>query len=158
MFAMVGEKVHVRAAKITDREAFARMWEDFVALIPSEPGNRAMTATNWSRLMDQDNPLRCIFAVDGDDRPIGFTLFLTFPFTWAEGDACYLLDIYVRSESRGRGAAQAMIAHLAALGRASGWFKIFWMTQPDNDSAQRLYDKLAQRMDYIRYDLAVSES
>ena len=59
-------------------------------------------------------------------------------------------------ESRGKGIAQAMIAHLRALGEKAGWFKIFWMTQHDNFTAQHLYDKVAKRMDYIRYDLNVS--
>ncbi len=149
--------VTVRPALPQDRAAFLAMWRDFVATAPDEPGNHEMGERNWDRLMDRTSGLRCILAVDGDDTPQGFTLFVTFPFTWSKGDACYLEDIFVRAESRGSGAARAMIAHLRQLGEEAGWFKIFWMTQPDNFTAQRLYDKVAQRMDYLRYDLNISE-
>ena len=60
-------------------------------------------------------------------------------------------------KAAGKGAAQAMIAHLRQMGEAAGWFKIFWMTQSDNFPAQRVYDKVARRMDYLRYDLNVSD-
>ncbi|WP_442577500.1 N-acetyltransferase family protein [Mesorhizobium sp. ASY16-5R] len=154
---MTTPAVTIRPALPKDRAAFLEMWRDFVSLAPDEPGNPQMGERNWDRVADAASGLRCIVAVDADDVPQGFTLFLTFPFTWSKGDACYLQDIFVKAENRGSGAARAMISHLEQLGREAGWFKIFWMTQPDNFTAQRLYDKVAQRMDYLRYDLNVSE-
>jgi hypothetical protein len=46
---------------------------------------------------------------------------------------------------------------LAALGRREGWLKIYWMTQADNVTAQRLYDKLATRSPLVRYDMMLNE-
>lgn len=147
----------VRDVREGDRDAFLAMWADFVTTFPEEPGNPAIGELNWSRVAGKDPTLRCILALDEDERPLGFTLYLTFPFTWARGDACYLQDIYVRPEARGRGAAQAMIENLRRKGLERGWFKIFWMTQPDNHVAQRVYEKVARRMDYWRYDLNICE-
>ena len=147
--------VSVRPATEADRNAFLSMWADFTSLAPDEPGDRDMGMVNWSRITDAANGLQCVVAVDEADTPIGFTLFLAFPFTWSHGDVCYLLDIYVEPQSRGKGVAQAMIGELSQIGQAAGWFKIFWMTQSDNFTAQRLYDKLATRMDYLRYDLTI---
>lgn len=147
--------VHVRSANAEDRFAFLDMWADFVALAPLEPGNRGMGEKNWERIEDTGSGLRCIVALDHNSSPVGFVLFLAFPFTWSRGDACYLQDIYVRPENRGQGIALALIDHLHELGREAGWFKIFWMTQSDNYPAQRLYDKVAKRMDYLRYDLPI---
>lgn len=147
----------VRGARQGDRDAFLVMWADFVATFPSEPGNPAIGELNWSRIAAKEPTLRCILALDEGGRPLGFTLYLAFPFTWSRGDACYLQDIYVRPEARGRGAAQAMIENLRQQGLEHGWFKIFWMTQPDNLVAQRVYEKVARRMDYLRYDLDVCE-
>lgn len=146
----------IRKAEAHDRDAFLEMWRDFVSLIPDEPGNHQMGETNWNRIMDPDHDLQCIVAAGDDGRPQGFTLFLAFAFTWSTGDACYLQDIYVQPQNRGKGIAQAMIEHLRQLGQEAGWFKIFWMTQADNTAAQRVYDKVAKRMDYWRYDLDVS--
>lgn len=145
----------VRAAEAKDRDAFLAMWREFVALAPDEPGNHAMGELNWHRIMDPGSGLRCLIACSPEGVPVGFTLYLTFPFTWSRGDACYLQDIFVDAGQRGKGVAQAMIAELRVIGEAAGWYKIFWMTQPDNHAAQRLYEKVARRMDYLRYDLVV---
>jgi len=154
---MTARSITVRPAQERDRAAFQEMWADFVALAPGEPGNHRMGDLNWSRVMDEENGLSCILAVDETDTPVGFTLYLAFPFSWSRGDVCYLQDIYVRARFRGRGVARTMIGRLRELGEAAGWFKIFWMTQSDNFTAQRLYDSLAVRKDYIRYDLGVGE-
>ena len=149
--------ISVRDMRAQDREAFLAMWADFVALAPGEPGNHAMGELNWQRIVDPENPLKAIVAVSEDGALLGFTLYVALPFTWSRGDACYLEDIFTVAEARGRGVARAMLAELEARGRAAGWFKIFWMTQSDNHTAQRLYDRVAERMDYIRYDLNVGE-
>lgn len=146
----------VRDATVGDRDAFVTMWRDFVAAKPSEPGNHDLAEQNWARAIDPAHPLRCILATD-DGVAQGFTLFLDFPFTFSAGNVCYLLDIYVRPAARCRGHARAMIDHLASIGRASGWYKIFWMTEPDNHRARRLYDLVAMQSKLIRYDLVLSD-
>lgn len=154
---MTTSTIVVRPAQVEDRAAFLTLWRDFVALAPGEPGNHTMGERNWDRIMDSGSGLRCIVAADAQGVLTGFTLFLAFPFTWSKGDVCYLQDIYVAAESRGKGVAQAMIAHLRQIGLEAGWFKIFWMTQSDNHAAQYLYDKVAKRMDYLRYDLNICD-
>ena len=149
--------INVRPAEERDRAAFLEMWDDFVALAPDEPGNRGMGMRNWKRIGAEGLNLHCIVCGDAAGAPIGFTLYSVFPFTWSRGDVCYLQDIYVRAEARGQGAARAMMAHLKRLGEEAGWFKVFWMTQPDNFAAQRLYEKIAKRMDYLRYDMNVGD-
>jgi GNAT superfamily N-acetyltransferase len=142
----------IRPAGPDDREAFLAMWDDFVATDPTEPGDRGLGQLNWDRITDSANPLSCLIA-EAEGEQVGFVLYLAFPFTWSRGDICYLEDIFVRPESRGAGHAARLIEALAAMGREKGWYKIFWMTQAHNVSAQRLYDRLALRRDYIRYDL-----
>lgn len=145
----------VRCAQPEDRDAFLEMWEDFVNTDPAEPGDRDIGSVNWDRITDPANALLCLIAVDAQDRLQGFLLYLTFPFTWSKGNACYLQDIFVRAEVRGQGYAGALIRHLEGIGRTDGWYKIFWMTQKDNTTAQRLYDRIGLRRDYIRYDLII---
>ncbi|MBL8583725.1 MAG: GNAT family N-acetyltransferase [Rhizobiaceae bacterium] len=148
----------IRDVQAEDREAFLDMWADFVSLAPDEPGNHGvMGELNWSRMIDPAHALKALIATDENGAAVGFTLYLPFAFTWARGDVCYLQDIYVRAQARGKGIAQAMIAELEKRGRDAGWFKVFWMTQADNFTAQRVYDKVAKRMDYLRYDLNVCE-
>ncbi|MGL4311660.1 MAG: GNAT family N-acetyltransferase [Paracoccaceae bacterium] len=148
----MAEGVTIRDIAPEDRADFLAMWDDFVATDPNEPGNREMAEANWARLMRQDRGLDGLIAHE-DGAATGFILYHTLPFTWSRGDACYLQDIFVRETARGRGHAQALMQHLAGIGRERGWYKIFWMTQHDNQAAQRLYDRIGLRRDYIRYDM-----
>jgi GNAT superfamily N-acetyltransferase len=143
----------IRPATPPDREAFVALWDDFVATDPDEPGNRSMGAANWTRI--EAGSLQALIASQAGG-PMGFLLYNAFPFTWSAGDVCYLQDLYVAPQWRGQGHAAALIAALADIGRKAGWYKIFWMTQAHNASAQRLYDRVALRRDYIRYDLPLS--
>ena len=73
-------------------------------------------------------------------------------WSWSSRPVCYLLDVFVRPEARGRGIGRRLMERMGELGRAEGWFKIFWMTEADNHTAQNLYRSLAKEMDYVRFD------
>ena len=53
------------------------------------------------------------------------------------------------------GVARALIDRLAELARESGAAKVRWVTAADNVTAQRLYDDLADRTEWLTYDLLV---
>ena len=56
---------------------------------------------------------------------------------------------------RGRGVGRALINRLAELARERGAAKVRWVTAADNATAQRLYDDVAERTDWVTYDLLV---
>ena len=143
----------IRPMVEADHDAFLTMWSAFVATDPNEPGNSAMGPENWARVMDPANPMQGLVARDDTGTPLGFAVYLTFPFSWSMGEVCYLLDLFVTETARGQRIGEALIHAMEDIGRAKGWYKIFWMTQAQNHSAQRLYERVAVRRDYIRYDL-----
>jgi ribosomal protein S18 acetylase RimI-like enzyme len=150
-------EVSTRVRKISskDRQAYVGMWSDFTSAKPSEPGDPAMGEVNFLRMMTPDNPLQGIVVVDDLDCAQGFVCFLAFPFTWSAKNVCYLQDIYVQRACRGLGYGRLLIEHLVEIAKAQDWYKIFWMTEPDNVLAQHLYDHIARKMGYVRYDLVV---
>lgn len=150
---MSDSELTVRYAIEADRKDWVAMWRKFLHDKPDEPGDRTTEEINWSRVMNPSNPLRCLIGVDADGKKVGFILFVVFPFTWSVLDVCYLEDLFVAPEARRKGYAKALIEALAEVGRKENWFKIFWMTEADNKPAQKLYNVVAQRMDYLRYDL-----
>ena len=66
---------------------------------------------------------------------------------------CYLEDLYVDADVRGRGVGRALISSLAEEGHRAGWLRIYWRTASDNATAQALYDKLARRTGWVTYEL-----
>ncbi len=146
-----------RDAIPSDRAAFLEMWGEFVATDPDEPGDREMGETNWQRTSNVAGSLKCLIVEDDAGTPSGFLLYNVFDFTWSKKPICYLQDIHVRSQSRGKRLGQKLIEFLADRGRANGWYKIFWMTQRHNTSAQKLYQRVATERDYIRFDLMIDD-
>ena len=63
-------------------------------------------------------------------------------------------DLYVQPDARGEGIGRALIEASAAVARERGAHHLQWVTAPDNETAQRLYDSTAAaREPSIEYEL-----
>lgn len=85
-----------------------------------------------------------------DGRLIGIAHYFFHPTFWG-GDACYLQDLFVDEEARGRGAARTLIERVAQAAREHGATRYYWHTQEDNARARALYDQVARFTGFIRY-------
>jgi GNAT superfamily N-acetyltransferase len=91
-----------------------------------------------------------------DGRLIGIAHFLFHTAFWSV-DWCYLQDLYVSEAARGRGAARALIEHVAQESRKRGAARLYWTTKEDNATARALYDKVAGFHGFIRYDYPLGD-
>jgi len=63
-------------------------------------------------------------------------------------------DLYVAEEHRRGGIGRALIDASAEIARGRGVAQLEWVTAPDNETAQRLYDAIgADREDSVEYEL-----
>lgn len=67
-------------------------------------------------------------------------------------DVCYLQDLFTAPDSRGRGAATALIEAIADWAREQGCLRLYWNTHESNATARRVYDRVAQHRGFIRYE------
>ncbi len=142
--------VVIRDAEASDEGAWRRLWSGYLAhlgaTVPDE-----VTAHTWARTLDPASPVFCRLAV-ADGAAIGFAVCLLHEGSWALTPHCYLEDLYVDADSRGRGAGRALIADIRALAKAKGWNRLYWHTREDNP-ARRLYDGFAPASGMIVYKL-----
>ncbi|HEY1715863.1 MAG TPA: GNAT family N-acetyltransferase [Solirubrobacteraceae bacterium] len=68
-------------------------------------------------------------------------------------DVCYLQDLFTAPESRGQGAATALIEAVAAWARERGCMRLYWSTHESNATARRVYDRVATNRGFIRYEI-----
>jgi len=87
--------------------------------------------------------------------------FATIYWSWATTIAArigVMNDLFVAPAARGSGAAAQLIDACVAECRRHGAAELTWQTAPDNERAQRLYDRVgATRSQWVDYSLSVRE-
>lgn len=134
-----------------DRETWLELWQGYQRFYETHIADE-VTALTWSRLLTSDGPVRGLGA-EADGRLVGIAHYLFHPSSWTRGDYCYLQDLFVTDEARGRGAARALIEAVAEAARAAGAARTYWLTHESNDRARALYDRIAARTGFIQYRL-----
>tara|TARA_R110000868_G_scaffold125417_7_gene331369 strand:+ start:1548 stop:1994 length:447 start_codon:yes stop_codon:yes gene_type:complete len=142
--------LRIRALKAADRPDWDEMWAGYLTFYKSSL-TREISDDTFARLLSGE--LIGLIAEDADGRPQGFAHAILHAGTWSPKPVCYLEDLFVRDTARGMGAGRALIEALIARGRAEGWLRLYWQTAADNHTAQVLYDKLADRTSWLRYEL-----
>ena len=105
--------------------------------------------TAWARILANETLFGLGATVNGD--LVGITHFLFHTSTWTP-TVCYLQDLFVDPEVRGKGVARALIESVATAARTHGATRLYWLTHDHNATARTLYDKVAQYNNFIRYD------
>lgn len=80
----------------------------------------------------------------------GIVHFLVHPST-SSRDVCYLQDLFVDPEFRGRGVARSLILAVAKWAKERDCDRVYWTTKESNVMARRLYDRLAETRGFIVY-------
>lgn len=108
------------------------------------------TATTWQRFLDPSTKLHAAVAREGD-QILGLVHFVFHHSTWAEQEYCYLEDLYVAPEARGKLVAKQLIEYVQAQAQQQSCARLYWHTQQSNHTAQRLYDWVADKPGIIQY-------
>jgi GNAT superfamily N-acetyltransferase len=152
------ECVNFRRARMTDirpvtagdRAQWDTLWAGYLRFyrrhLPAD-----VTDGTFSRLIDPKAALHGLVAVR-DGALVGFVHYLFHPTTWSLRDNCYLEDLYVDPATRGGGAGRALIHAVYADADRAQAAEVYWMTQEFNAEGRALYDTLARRTSFIRYE------
>jgi len=144
--------IEVGPLEAGDRSAWEGLARGYKAFYRDWIPDEEYEAT-WRRLRHGSEPHGAeLYALGArlDGRLIGIAHYFFHPTFWG-GDACYLQDLFVEEEARGRGAARALIERVAQAAREHGATRYYWHTQEDNARARALYDQVARFTGFIRY-------
>jgi len=148
----VSEISRVTAADLDALLPLMRAYCDFYEVSPPDD---ALLALARALIADPEREgLQLLARRDGE--AVGFA---TIYWSWATTIASrigVMNDLYVVPAARGTGAAEQLIRACAAECKHKGAAELTWQTAPDNERAQRVYDRLgAKRSQWIDYSLGV---
>ena len=142
----------IRQVAKTDRDAWRKLWGEYCRFYGVQFPDRVTDAT-WSRIASGQGPIFGLVAEDRAGALLGFCHYVCHPNTWSDQTVCYLEDLYVSEGARRTGLATRFISFLTDLGRQEGWYRLYWITNADNEPARKAYDQVARRTDHIRYEI-----
>jgi len=141
--------VTVRAAEPRDFDAWLPLWRGYQVFYRADIAD-AVTRETWRRFHDPAEPMHAAVA-ELDGRVVGIVHFIQHRSCWTSGDYMYLQDLFAEASVRGRGVGRALIEHVYAEARARGCSRVHWLTHETNETAQRLYDRIAERSGFVQY-------
>jgi GNAT superfamily N-acetyltransferase len=141
--------VFIKPVSPDERAAWEPHWKAYQTFYEVSLGDET-TDVLWRRLHDPKEPMHLLGAY-ADGKLVGIVHYLFHRSCWSVGDYCYLQDLYVAPEARGKGAGRALIEAVYAAARAAGASRVHWLTQEGNTTARALYDRLADRSGFIQY-------
>lgn len=145
--------VIIRPARPTDYDQWKPLWDGYNAFY-GRAGATALpeeiTRTTWQRFFDTYEPMHALVA-EAEGQLIGLTHYLFHRTTVAIGPNCYLQDLFTAEAARGRGVGEALIRAVYADAAKAGVARVYWQTHATNVTAQRLYDRLAEKSGFIVY-------
>ncbi|MCU1436978.1 MAG: acetyltransferase [Naasia sp.] len=112
---------------------------------------RAMRAWTW--LHSDTSAMRGLVGVDEAGTVLALAHVREFERLLENDRGLYLEDLFVDPEHRQRGVAQAIFDHLKQEARDRGFGVIRWITAEDNATARRLYDQVAEKTQWVTYDI-----
>ena len=143
--------VTIGRPKDTYKDDWIAMWPDYSANPDNTPSS-SICDVIWARVMDPAQSPHAYFAYDKSGRLIGFLHYVLHSCTWVKEPYCYLADAYVLPKHRKKGVFSALYAALSTEAETEKWHKIYWITRPDNKAGQAVYDKIAKKTNWIRYE------
>lgn len=136
-----------------DRPSWERLFGAYCRFYEVEPTPEHLeTVWGWT----QQGEIEALVAVaaDGGGEPVGLAHLRPYvrPVRGVRGG--YLDDLFVAPEVRGSGVVEALFAGIRELAAARGWGSVRWITAADNQRARAAYERLAQRTEWVTYEIA----
>lgn len=147
------DKLLVRPVTRADHDRWLPLWHGYntfygrsgaTALAPE------ITAATWERFFDPYEPVFALVA-EQDGLLLGLTHYLLHRSTTSLLPSLYLQDLFTPAEARGKGVGRALIEAVYDAARAQGLPRVYWQTHETNETAMKLYDRIADKSGFLVY-------
>jgi len=145
--------ISIRPITQSDKTRWLELFKEYIVFYKSSLSDAQFELT-WQRINSEFNIKGLVAEVD--NKIVGFTHYIWRPSTWEVEDFCYLEDLYVDPKNRKGGVGRALIKAVEEIAIAKGSKRLYWTTAPDNETARKLYDKVAIT-DRVQYKIFLNK-
>lgn len=129
------------------------VFDDFPAWLPLWIDNNEghndqnVTSQTWQRIIDKDEQVYGLGAFK-DGEMIGILHYILHPTTGHMASACYMQDLFTKTEYRRSGTAKKLLLALQKEHQKQKWARIYWVADQKNVAAQKLYQSFGTKLDF----------
>lgn len=145
----------IRAIEEKDKDQWLKLWAGYLEFYKSSISPE-QTELTWKRLVNNEQKMFG-FVAESEEGVIGFTHCLFRPSTWTETDYCYLEDLFVDPNIRGKGIGRALMEKVIELAKEKNSKRVYWTTQEFNKTARILYDSITPVSEFVQYRLPINQ-
>jgi GNAT superfamily N-acetyltransferase len=142
----------IRPIGSVDRELWEPLWTGYQAFYDRVLSQKMIDFT-WKRLKSGEIDGFLAIALTGES--VGLIHYLVHPATSTMGGNCYIPDLFVLPSARRRGVGRTLIAAVVEAAKKNVAV-VYWQTEEFNGTARRLYERIAKRSPFIRYQIDLS--
>lgn len=144
----------IRPVERADKTIWEELFEDYLGFYKTE-SSRDLIQLTWERLLDPNfNSFGLVAEVEGD--VLGVTHYSFQNSTWALKNYCYLEDLFVSPNARGKGVGRGLIDSVLEIARKEGSSRLYWNTDATNDVARKLYDTYTAASEKVQYRIQLN--
>jgi GNAT superfamily N-acetyltransferase len=144
-------QVEIRPVTTADRALWEPLWSGYLDFY-GRTTTQATLEHTWTGIVER-NDIHGLLAIDDELGAAGLIHSLFHPSTSAIGGHCYIQDLFVVPAARKRGIGRRLISAVVDMAKARQAAVVYWQTEEFNGTARRLYERVARRSPFIRYQI-----
>jgi ribosomal protein S18 acetylase RimI-like enzyme len=148
------DKTTIRLAQPADFDHWKVLYRQYLAFYKTSLTDQELERV-WSWFFDPQKQIYCHLAIH-QHHLVGLTHFREFLRPLKAATAVFMDDLYVDTLYRDKGIAQMLIQSIKEYCIEKNIPLIRWITAHDNETAMRLYNKIATQTQWQTYDLEIT--
>jgi GNAT superfamily N-acetyltransferase len=141
----------IRPLAKADYEEWRVLWVSYLDFYETSLKAEVIDET-FSRFIDNDQIRQNALVAENKGDLAGLVHYIFHLDTWGIREVCYLQDLFVIPQNRGKKIGQLLIQGVYERADKYGAPSVYWLTQKFNVPARKLYDRLADLTPFIHYE------
>lgn len=139
----------VRPLQADDRARWDELWAGYLRFY-QQTLPQSTTDFTWRRLME-GRELWGFAGLDDGGRMVGFVHYHVHLSTWSPTGYCYLEDLFVDPQGRGRQVGRSLIEAVYKAADDRDISRVYWHTENTNARAQILYNQVGYLTEFLQF-------